>query len=169
MIRMEVTIDTKGIEQTFEDIEAEITTSLFKEGKRFNDLYYATVSNWKVKPEFEISVDVGRDEASVFVGTNNMIYKYLHDGTKVRWALMSDPFEPKTHPRILGVGPGVGHVVARGRSGFAKAGIPEARPGIRAREWSQEIVKRENQSKQFEKNMQTAFDRAVRKGGAQVQ
>jgi hypothetical protein len=166
VIRATAIIDTKGITDTFELIESEINAALAGEGDRFLTLYEATVSNWKKKPVFQMIVETRRSEASVVVGTDNDIYRFLHDGTKERWALMSDDFQPKTHPRILGVGPGQGRLILRGRGGFARAGRQDPQPGIKAREWTQEIIKRE--SAPFARNMQLAFDRAVQKGGAQV-
>jgi hypothetical protein len=167
MITAKVIIDTKGIQDTFDGIEREISFGLAKEGARVMRLYMATVANWKVKPEFQMDIYQDSNEASVVVGTNNNVYRFLHDGTKERWALMTSDFEPKTHPRILGVGPGAGGTVLRGRTAFAKAGRPNPQPGIEAREWTEEIIKREE--KNFQSNMQAVFDNAVRKGGAQVQ
>jgi hypothetical protein len=166
MITMKAVIDTKGIQDTFDGIEREISFGLAREGARFMRLYMATVANWEVKPEFSLDVYQDSNEASVVVGTNNNVYRFLHDGTRQRWALMTDPFEPKTFVRILGVGPGSGGTVLRGRTAFAKAGRPTFQPGIKAREWTQEIIKREE--KNFEANMQAVFDNAVQKGGAQV-
>lgn len=158
MIRMEAVVEVQNPDAIFRSIEKEISFALSREGARFLQLYLATVANWKTKPQFEMDVDIEHDQASVTVGTNNDIYRFLHDGTKERWALMSDDFEPKTHPRILGVGPGQGSVILRGRSQF---GQRAAQPGIKAREWTQEIIKREE--KNFQKNMQAAIDKAVGK------
>ena len=133
VIRMTAFIDTKGIEATFKGIEDEIDAALAGEGDRILKLYEATVSNWKVRPDFEMAVQTGRDEASLVIGTNNKIYRFLHDGTRQRWALMSFDFQPKTYRRVLGVAPGSGRAVLRGRKQFAKAGRFEPQPGIVAR------------------------------------
>ena len=163
VIRMEATIDVSGIYKTFDGLEREILFALNEYGAKVMRLYLATVSNWKRRPKFEMDSDISSKEAYVVVGTNNDIYRFLHDGTKERWAVMSVDFQPKTHPRVLGVGPGQGKVVLRGRRQF---GARPAQPGIKAREWTQEIIARDKGA--FQKAMQEAFDRAVQKGGAGI-
>lgn len=126
-------------------------------GKKFKGEYDKTTATWASRPQFDTEIAVSDDEMSVQVSTADNVYRFLHDGTKVRWALMSADFEPKTQPRVLGSRPGKGTVVLRGRSV-----MKEPQPGIQPRHWTQEIIK--NEEKNFQRDMIKALDDAVPKG-----
>ena len=126
-------------------------------GKKFKGEYDKTTATWVSRPQFATEIAVSDDEMSVQVSTTDNVYRFLHDGTKVRWAIMSSDFEPKTQPRILGSRPGRGTVVLRGKSV-----MKEPQPGIQARNWTQEIIK--NEEKNFTKDMIKALNDAVAKG-----
>lgn len=89
-----------------------------------------TVQTWKTRPEFKI--DKVRGER--VISTDNLIYKFVSGGTRVRYATMSRDFVPKTRANWIGSGPG------RGRRLFVSRKHP--RPGIKARRFPQAIIKK---------------------------
>lgn len=123
-------------------------------GKRFQDIYKKTVASWKKKPVFDIQIQLDTNAWTLTVFTENNIYRFLHDGTSERWALMSDDFVPKTVPRLLGSNPGAGVAVFKGKKQMQAHGL-EAQKGIDAREWTQEIIKQEE--KRFIESIEKAF------------
>ena len=88
---------------------------------------------------------------------------YLDGGTSIRWALMSDDFEPKTSHRQLRSGSGKGEVVMRGRGAMTKAGI-SPRPGIVAREFS--VALKDYLAPEFEHEIDAVMADAILKGQA---
>lgn len=107
----------------------------------FKSQYLKTVASWKTKPTFTIEYKSTPEGEEALIFTENNIYRFLHDGTRLRWALMSFPFEAKTTPRLLGSGPGAGRALLKGKGQMNAAGYMYARDGIEAREWTQEIIK----------------------------
>lgn len=143
-------------------IRLEILNALRKEGREIKTEYEKTTATWKRKPEFEILVGLTRPpgSASVLVGTDNEIYNYLDQGTRIRWALMSQDWRSKTTPRRIGSGPGAGRVIIAGRRAMQRRGIGP-RPGIKAREFSETIRKR--RKKKFTQGMIGAMRRGANK------
>lgn len=114
---------------------------LRKWAKIFKSEYDKTIASWKARPIFTIEYKSTPEGEEVIISTDNNIYRFLHDGTKIRWAVMSSDFEPKTSHRLLGSGPGKGRAILRGAKAMGKAGIQTPMPGIKAREWTQEILR----------------------------
>lgn len=71
---------------------------------------------------------VSRSDKAIIgeVTTTNKIYRYLDDGTKVRFAVMTSDFQAKTRPGIIGS--------FSGKGGFSHLSRV-AQPGIEARNW----------------------------------
>jgi len=109
--------------------------------KIFKVEYLKTHANWPRQPVWHIKYESTTEGESVTIYTNNNIYRFLHDGTKVRWAVMSNPFTPKTSYRLLGSGPGKGKAILKGAKAMGKAGIQAPMPGIEARRWTDEILR----------------------------
>jgi len=61
-------------------------------------------------------------------------FRWLNEGTRVRHAVMSKDFRPKTRHRTIGS--------RRGRGGMVFVSRKIRLPGIKAREWTDEIRKR---------------------------
>lgn len=81
---------------------------------------------WKHSVSFDKKV-TRSDKAIVGeVTTTNKIYRYLNDGTKVRFAVMTSDFQAKTRPGIIGS--------FSGKGGFSRFD-PRGRKGIEARNW----------------------------------
>lgn len=98
-----------------------------------------------VDVRWETDVQFAGGDARVYATTDNEIYGYLNDGTSVRWAVMNDPFGPKTSPGRLRSIPGVrtyndaGYYTAiRGKTAMLRKGIP-SQPGIVARAFDVQI------------------------------
>jgi hypothetical protein len=96
--------------------------------------YEKTVETWDEEVVFEQLTQTVGGNLIVIVGTDNEIYRYVNDGTRVRRALMSDDFSPKTRPGSLRSRPGSGHVVFISRK--------LALPGIEARDFTGQITKK---------------------------
>lgn len=90
-----------------------------------------TTQTWKNRPDFAIETP---DETTRKVGTDNMIYKFVSGGTRVRYATMTPGFQAKTVPGWIGSRPGAG-----GRMFVDKS---KPRPGIKARNFHQEIIRK---------------------------
>ncbi len=95
-----------------------------------------TTETWEEHhPVFEIiSVPSKRT-----IQTNDDIYRFLNDGTAIRYATMTNPFAPKTEPGVIGSQAGVGRLnyISRARP----------RPGIIAREFDKAIAERFQQGR----------------------
>jgi hypothetical protein len=83
------------------------------------------------------------------LSTESDIYRYLDEGTRVRYAHMTPNFVPRTSPGSFNVGPKVGGV----------AFIDKSRPlpGIKARKWTEATAKKtEDKAKKL-------FEAAIKK------
>lgn len=126
-----------------DQVRKELLNALRAEGRDVKKLYEPTVATWKGdKPFFEILIGLTGRDASVLVGPNGSKealkkFKFLDEGTRIRWALMSSDWKSKTKPGSLKSGGGRGRVVVVGRKAMRKP-----RPGIKARGWTPMIKKR---------------------------
>ena len=125
-----------------------------KVSKEIEKEFAKTTKTWNEHhPEFYHKLTVKYTEIGSAVGTDDEIYGYLNNGTQVRYAHMTDDFEAKTTPKVIGSGPGKG--------GFAYIGKPL--PGIEARQWDEVIT--ENYEDRFNKILDAAMDEAAKKSG----
>jgi hypothetical protein len=93
-------------------------------------MFEMTVRTWVDSPIF--NSDIQGDEPMILqVGTSDKVYYFLNYGTRVRRALMSDDFVPKTSPGSLKSRAGRGHRV--------KISKNISRPGIEARHFAENI------------------------------
>ncbi|MFG0252981.1 MAG: hypothetical protein ACF8NJ_08925 [Phycisphaerales bacterium JB038] len=83
-------------------------------------------------PEFLEGVWEDKGVINAQVHTDEPLYFFLNDGTDVRYATMTDPFEAKTTPGVIGSGPG--------RGGLLYVDVNTPRPGIEARKWDRAIA-----------------------------
>ncbi len=132
-----------------------------REIRIIDDLYSKTYRTWKSKPGFQITNATNRQKISVRTGSNDDKMFWLDDGTRVRWALMSPDWVSKTRPRAIGSRGGSGRVIIAGKRAMIARGIGP-RPGIKARQFTREIVVRR------QKPYTKAMTRALRKGLAAV-
>lgn len=141
-------------------VRAELERQLIREAEAVGKLYEKTISTWNNKPTFNTVKDFGTKELSITISTESDIYRFLHDGTAKRFAIMSKGWVSKTTPQVLSSGPGAGFVVLRGKT------VSPPRPGIKAREWTRFII-RDREGK-FRVNMEQAVTRGLNKSGAVI-
>jgi hypothetical protein len=96
--------------------------------------FQKTVRTWNEKPRFFKRIEVTRRGVNIVVGTDNQIYKYVNNGTRVRYAVMSRNFRAKTRPGVIGSSAGRGGLVIINRN--------RPRPGIEARRFDQKIYEK---------------------------
>lgn len=122
-----------------------------KIGKQMVKDFEATTKTWQGdKPDFQAKVLVEPPNMPVFGKFPNKItvsvapkddhsrgamkWFYLNYGTKVRYAVMSDPFAPKTKEGWLGSGAGKGKML------FISKKHPM--PGIKPRKWNSALARK---------------------------
>lgn len=118
-----------------------------------------TTATWKTPVSFYSELTKRGDDAVLFVGTDDDRYRWVNNGTRIRWALTSRDWKSKTTPRKLTPGPGAGRIVIYGRRAMTAAGI-QPRPGIKAREFTHVIA--ENRAKSFSDDMQRIINGAAK-------
>jgi hypothetical protein len=122
------------------EVRLELLNALRAEGKENEKLLEQTWATWKGdKPKAETLIGLTTKDASVLTGPNGSEdalnkFKWLDEGTCVRYATMSQDWKSKTTPGKLKSGRG------RGRMLFVNKRRP--RPGIKARGWTELIQKR---------------------------
>jgi len=143
-------IQVKGIKPAkmrVDNIRFEMMRELEKQGKETEREFEKTVESWKGdKPKFESLTNLTGSDAELLTGpTGNKKaldkFKWLDEGTGIRWAVMSKDWQSKTRRRFVGSGSGRGRVVIMGRRAMQKRHIAP-RPGIEAREWTPTIQAR---------------------------
>jgi len=134
----------------------EIQSEIEKVGKDITKDFEKTTQTWNTKPEFKTLTD--DNPPSVLVGTDDKIYGYVSGGTRVRYATMTNPFQAKTQPGVIGSRAGVGGVL------FISKKHP--RPGIKAREFEATIEKKWKSP--FKKRMELALARGIKKSGHSI-
>lgn len=117
---------------------------MIKEMSRFNAEinkdFDKTVATWEGKPKFRATVAVSQDLIEGHVRTvrifgdkpPELIYYFINQGTKVRFARMTKDFEPKTRVRVIDSFPGSGGLEA------VDPRIPN--PGIVGRKFNEAIA-----------------------------
>ncbi len=97
-----------------------------------------TTRTWKdVHPVFRVA-SVQNESVTIFdTLTDNVIYKFLNDGTKLRYAVMSTPFQAKTSVGFIGSRAG------QGEKAFMDFNYQRALSRrIEARKWDVAIAKK---------------------------
>ncbi len=132
--------------------------------------FKATTRTWEHQPKFEKVVTISPDGPTLLVGTDDLIYRFVNEGTKPHeiWAgiytgkskkrvlAFGATFEPKTEPRIIGSNPGfVGPPIV-----FTPMVM---HPGTEAREFDKTI--QEKWERQFKREMEDAMRQAARASG----
>lgn len=139
---------------------------ILKEAERLNKRIRAdfdkTVGTWDHKPKFRAVVKVQQDAiigdvhtAKIFGKSPELIYYFINQGTKVRFAKMTSDFEPKSQVRVIGSFPG--------RGGLDKVDVRFPMPGIKARRFNEEIANKHQVPLRL--RMALAIRRGVKKSG----
>lgn len=143
-----------------------IERALISEGKETEKALAPTVSSWTSdKPRFDSIIDTTGGDASVLtgpVGSEMAVkkFRWLDEGTSIRWALMSRDWRSKTRVGVLKSGRGRGKVVIAGRRAMTARNIGP-RPGIEGRGWT-ELVRKRRKPK-FTRAMVAAMQEGARK------
>lgn len=112
--------------------------------------FQQTTRTWQHDVAFHQMTEMEPDP-TVLVYTTDAIYGYVSGGTRVRRALMSRDFSPKTRPGVLDSRPGSGGVVFISRK--------LARPGIQARRFPEQVEKKH--AKTYQRDVERAISRAL--------
>lgn len=102
---------------------------------------------WKTKPTFTIEKEPGYRA----IMTDDPIFKFVDEGTAIRYAHFGPDFRPKTHPRAIGSGGGAGKMLF--------LSLTDPMPGIEAREFSDTIE--EKWDTELPEILQRAIDSVV--------
>lgn len=109
--------------------------------------FYTTTRTWNnVKPRFRIT----KRGLNRVVSTDNDIYRYLDEGTRVRYVFMTPGFRPKSRAGFIGSGMGRG-----GFGGFSRKPLP----GIKPREFAKTIA--DKWKRELPRTVQRAIDAAI--------
>ena len=93
-----------------------------------------TTKTWEEHhPQFSKRIEMTANAIRFEVGTDDLIYFFLNDGTRVRRAALSPNWLSKTSPHWIGSGMGAGWVTS--------ISMRNELQGIQAREWDKEIAK----------------------------
>lgn len=117
----------------------EIIAEVTRFNKEIDSDFKKTIDTWNHKPIFKSSVSVGADgivghvrTARIFGRSPELIYYFINQGTKVRYAKMTRDFEPKTRVRVIDSFPGAG--------GLDSVDVRFPNPGIQGRKFNEAIA-----------------------------
>jgi len=136
-----------------------------KQGKIVERELKQTVSTWTgAKPKFESLAEVSGGDIVVITGPTGSTkavnkFRWLDEGTKRRWAVMSNNWRSKTRPGSFKSRTGSGRVLIAGRRAMSNRNIG-VRSGIKARKWTSTLQKR--RTKPFTIAMIKAKNRGLR-------
>lgn len=117
---------------------------IIKELRKFNEEikkdFEKTVATWDHKPKFRATVVVYQDLIEGHVRTvriygkkpPELIYYFINQGTKVRYAQMTRDFSPKSRVRVIDSFAGSG--------GLKRVSVKQPNPGIKGREFNVAIA-----------------------------
>ena len=79
--------------------------------------FSSSVSTWDHKPPFDKEIETvggwgGMIRVTGTVSTEDDVYRYLNDGTSVRYATMTPNFKAKTKPGRISAGAGAGGLLS---------------------------------------------------------
>ena len=95
-----------------------------------NNLLRPTAT-WNTPSKFQIQTTTTRARIRVLIFTEDNKYRFLDQGTRVRYATMTPNFSPKTRPNTLSASSGQGSVA------YVDRGRP--RKGIQARNFVEQV------------------------------
>jgi len=156
MLKMTAVVEVDKSILQIKAVRLQLLNTLRNEGNKIKAEYQKTTATWEHHdPKFIVEKHISRGATMPYVDvwTSYFVYIYLHNGTRVRHARLSWPWVSKTTPHLLTSNPGVGEVLYVSRKYKAE--------GIKAREWTQEIIKIRQPI--FEKNARADIAKALTK------
>lgn len=113
-----------------------------KMAKRMKRTFQRSTKTWSEEVKFQ-QLTESRPDPIVITYTTNEIYGYVSGGTRVRYAVMSPDFDPKTRPGELDARPGEGGVLFISRKhpkpGITARNFPKLVEDIHAPEYAREV------------------------------
>jgi hypothetical protein len=155
-----VFVPTKKLLWDLKGIKGLLGKALREEAAADKKLLQKTTKTWTgKKPRFATPTTLDTSGASLSIytypaGPGADKWGWLEEGTKVRWAVMSKGFRPKTRRAWLNSQGGRGGVVIAGKRAMMRKNI-KARPGIKARNWVAQVQK--ERAPKFKALMQKEF------------
>lgn len=158
---------TVGLRQLrLAEVRGSILAELQRTARKIKSDFEYTVATWEDPATFQTENRFAGGDISVRVFTDNKIWGYLDQGTGERWAVMNNPFGPKTFQSELFSGIGqrtynrAGYYTAiRGRQAMTLRGM-QSMPGIEPRNWS--VIEREDREDVFISDIQEAIAKGIR-------
>lgn len=135
-----------------------VDNALRLEGNTIEALYKDVSDGFSSPAAYSKKLVVAGNRREMRVSTKDVRMVNLDQGTEIRWAVMSSDFSPKTQNRRLSSRAGSGRTIIRGRSAMQARNIAP-RPGIKAREFSDEIV--DQRKNRFPQRVQDAVNLAA--------
>ncbi len=139
----------ESINAKFFDINGaaeEIAKTLQKYARLAEEDLEKTTATWDHDIKFEKKVTQRTKKIEIDIFTWSDIYRFVNDGTSVRFATMSKDFVPKTKPGVLRS--------SAGQGGVQYVSKQNPRPGIKARNFTKTIAAK--YEKQFADDVQSA-------------
>ena len=129
-----------------------------EEVKEADKQFQKTYRTFRHKPSFdqdysESTREIEGETSTTGDGSRDNPYPFVAKGTAVRYATMTPDFAAKTTPRVIGS--------SGGRGGVAYINKNRPRPGIKSREFEEEIAKSEKPK--FPKRAQASLDKAAKR------
>lgn len=160
---IQAVIVMKGIKAkrlTIDPIRLELLNELRKTGTAMRKDFEKTTQTWEgERPDFGQAISLAQGGPTLLIepqgGKGAQKWRWLDEGTSVRYATMTPDFQAKTKPRYLGSG--------RGRGGLMYVNRNRPRPGIKARGWTELIAKK--WKRPFQRRMEEALIRGAKKTG----
>lgn len=157
-----------------QDMRLELLNAMRKAGRAIQKDFEKTTRTWEHKPKFEALTSLTGPGPVVLVGTDNLIYKFVDEGTKphpifagvytgksnkktlaFQWGGPGS-YTAKTTPRIIGSQAG-------GQSGEGVLRAYVQHPGIKAREF--DLTIQALWRTKFRDDMQAAMKQAAERSG----
>lgn len=143
-----------------ETLTRELVAGAGKIARQVQKDFQKTTATWNHQPDFVVEVESTPNKLTLTVSTDDEIYGYVDEGTKVRHAVMSPDWKSKTKPASGGAVRLTSHQ-GSGRMVFVSRKIN--RPGIKARKFSMGIKRK--WKRKLADQMQRHLDAAARKAG----
>lgn len=122
------------------------------------NLFEQSAHTWKPEDQPEVAVAIrqeGQERIIAYIVVEGRVYRFVSEGTDVRYATMSVDFAPKTQPGKI--------VAGRGSGRLRYVSRQVARPGIKARKFDAEIARRT--AKDFKQIAERHLRQAVQESG----
>lgn len=140
-------LDVQALRDFADEVTRDITDDI-------DQLFHATTQDFATEVPFEREYSRTDSQCRGFIYTDEARYFYLSEGTKERYVVMSDDFEPKTQP---------GRIPSEAGAGGVLFYTTNPMPGIEAREFEVQIA--EELRPKFERRAFEGVRVAIKKSG----